>query len=251
MVVLRDSPLSASGRRLLHDPAVDEPVTHLAVSAVQPVVERMHQAVVGVLGVPWLPVAADLPLLIADQIAVRIAAVPEPRWFRHEHPSLHERERPRHHEPIQKHGRLVHGPIVVGVFEHDDATDRISLAGALDVAHVAAVFDGPDPPVGIEFEEHGIDHQRLGRHALDAESRRDLKRLERLRRREGGSGWHLDVLEKLLCRERVIRLERLLAVRDHPSLGHGLRPGRHGCRWRQHEPRQDKDRRAIEAMAMQ
>ena len=174
-VVLRDAPLAAKGGRLFDQFAVDEAVPHGRLGVVHPIVHRVEQAVVGVLGVARLSVLADEFLRIAFHVAVGVAAVPEVRRLGDEDAPSDERHGPRHDELIEEHGRLVVERVAVGVFQDDDLADRVPFAGPVHIEHPAAHLDDPHPPVGIELETDRIGDERLMGHAFELKARRDLE----------------------------------------------------------------------------
>ena len=109
---------------------------------------------------------------------------PDVRRLGNKHAAVEDLQRSREHETVGKHRPLVHPAVAVGVFEHDDAADRIVLVRTGDVCHEARHLDGPEPAVGIPVDRDGFLNQRLARDELDVIARRHVERFQRVVRRQ-------------------------------------------------------------------
>ena len=184
VIILTNAPLTAEARVARDQAAVAKDEALGALGVVHPVVEAGHEAVVGVLDGALAGVVADLGLLVALKVAVGVLAVPDDRWFSHQHATIHHGDGPRHNKLVQEIRLLVRLAIVVGVLEHDDlAYFQLGFIGALDVRHVAAHLDHPGPSVAVPCHGHGIHHHGLGGKELQLEAGGDLESVERLVRR--------------------------------------------------------------------
>ena len=106
---------------------------------------------------------------------------------------MHGRDAAREDEVRGELRPLVHRAIAVRVGEDGDDADRIELAAALGVLHVAAHLDDPEPALLVEGELDGVDHEGLRRDELDLEAVLDLEgRVLRLGA-ERGRGRDLEV----------------------------------------------------------
>ena len=108
--------------------------------------------------------------LVALEVAVCVAAKPEVGWLGHEHAAAHERKGAWHNEAVEKHSAFIHAAVAIGILEHDHVARFLQLAPAVDVRHVAAHFEHPEPAVGIEGDLDRILHERIGRDAFDAKT---------------------------------------------------------------------------------
>ena len=150
----------------------------------------------------WVPchaVVAHLALSIAHQVAVVVLAEPEVGRFGEKDAAFYESEAAGHDEFVEINGAFIRATIGVGILEHHQPADRICFTGSCQVTHVTAILEHPDPPIGIELEEHRIRNHGLGRHQLDPISRCHLERRELFFRRERWGGWNHDILEDLLA----------------------------------------------------
>ena len=197
-VVETHAKLPASNGVLLDERAVFPAVALRPVGGMQPVVHAVAESVRRVLRVAGHAHPADLRALVAAQVAMRGLAKPKLRRLLQKHAAFHKSERARHHEIVEEDGALIHAPVAVGVFQHHDAADRIALAAACEIAHVALIFDDPDPAIGIELEEDGVVDERLGGDEFDAVAGRKLEGLCLLLRCAYGSGRDLDALQQCL-----------------------------------------------------
>ena len=84
--------------------------------------------------------AIYLLLHVGHAVALRVLHKPQRRWLRDEHAAIHAEQPARQDEAVGEDGALVHLPIAVGVLQHDDATERLVLALAFHIVHVAAHF---------------------------------------------------------------------------------------------------------------
>ena len=210
VVVLRHAPLAARCATGFHDPfAVLQLVARAGVGVVDPVVEEARGRIRHVLGLSAARAvcAVHLLLQVGDTRALRVLHKPHHGRLRDEHAAIHAQDRARQDEAVGKDGALVHLPVAVRILEHDDAAERLVLALALDVLHVAAHFADKEASLFIPtLRNWRLDH-RLSGDELDVETLRDFERLqlllrgERLRRRE------LEFNLKCL-RPRVLRMQR-------------------------------------------
>ena len=135
-VVLRDAPLAALQCLLDLEDAVLQPELDVGLTgSVHPVVERPEEAVGVVLRIPLEPpvLLRDELLGIHAQVAVRIAHEPHVGRLGDEDTTVEDLQRPREHEPVGKHGALVHPAVAVHVLEDHDAADRLVLVRTGDV----------------------------------------------------------------------------------------------------------------------
>ena len=92
LVVERDWEAAAVNGGLLGQTAAGEPVPQRHIGGVQPVVDAISQPVRGVLGVAGRAVGADSNLLVAAQVAIRVATQPQVRRFGHKHTAVERKE---------------------------------------------------------------------------------------------------------------------------------------------------------------
>jgi hypothetical protein len=100
---------------------------------------------------------------------------------------------PRQHETIREHRPLVHRAVVVGVLEHDHASDRRFLGRRHEVRHVARHLDDPHPTLEVPVDCDRILDERLARDELDPIARRHEERGDLFLRR----AWRAAVGDRL------------------------------------------------------
>ena len=210
-VVDRQAPLAGAdaaarlGLERAAAPAIAAPV----LGHVQPAVEAEEETVGLVFGVAEAGVvalgdqAAGVPLVsrVGDQVAVRVRHEPQFGAGEHQHTAADQRQRARHHQPVEEGRAAIHRTVAVVVVQHRDLADRLLLAVAVDVGHEAAHLDHPQPSLAVEHREHRVDHQRFGGDQLDAEAVGDGEAGElllRAQRRRGGDVVSLPHLALLL-----------------------------------------------------
>ena len=102
-----------------------------------------------------------------------------------QHAAVEDLDRSREHQPIGEDRALVHAAVGIGVFEHDDAADRLVLVRAGQIGHEAGHLDDPEPAARVPVHRHRFLDQWLAGDELDAVAGRHVERLQRLL---GGSG---------------------------------------------------------------
>jgi len=219
----------ATMNRLAFDELAVAPLKFLRpVGAVEPVVEAAPQTICRVLRIAREAHRANFGALVTAQIAVGVLAEPEMRRFLQEEAALHERERAWHDQLVKEDGGFVGASVAVGIFEHDDAADRIAFTAAFEVAHVALILHHPDASVGIKLEEDRVMHHRLGGDQFDTVAGRKAEGLQFVGGREDRRGRDLETFEQGLAvfpisptRERRRRARTRALGRD--GLGEGER----------------------------
>ena len=198
IVVLCNAPLAAGHRRAHHPFPVDQPHALGGLGIVQPVIQPEHQAVFGVFNGPLSGVVVDdRSFLVGFQVAIGVFTEPNRGWLGHQHAAFHQRHGTRHLQAGEKLRAPVHAAVVICILQHGNGAHFGILTGAVDVGHVRTHFHNPHAPIGIKLHGHRIPHQRIGCHQLNAEARRKLKGLERLRRGQSRRRWHVKILPNL------------------------------------------------------
>ena len=153
---------------------------------VHPVVERPEEAVRVLLGIGTssAELVRDQLLGVGAQVSVRVAHQPDVGRLGNQDAVLEDFQRSHEHETVGEHRPLVHSPVAVRVFEHDDAADRIVLGRAGQIRHEARHFDSPETSVGVPVDRDRFLDQRLARHELDVIARRHVERLQGVLGRE-------------------------------------------------------------------
>ena len=103
----------------------------------------------------------------------------ELRRFADENSAAKGKHRSGHDEPVEKHLRFVHPPVAVGIGEPLDSTDRLVLAVAVGILHVAAHLDDIHSPKLVKRNRDRIFDHRLTRDWLNDEPLGQRKRLQR------------------------------------------------------------------------
>ena len=215
VIVLRQPPLAAIRPGLFLHRAARRPAQAIVVvRRVDAIIDRPEQPVRLMLEIPAAR-AAHVPqlLLVRDPVAIRVGVKPDIVRVRlaDEHLALAERQQQaRQQQPLREDAMLIVHAILLAAPVNRDAAPRLQLAGAVDVLHVSQKLRHIHPPIAIEHADRRLLDFRLAEHQLQLVSRRKLKRLRLLRRR--------DRLHRRLRRKRGVRLRR--------------RGRRSGCDWR-------------------
>ena len=194
-IVLRDAPLAAShGGIALEFPAAEMTETHRVIRRVNPVVERPHEPVGGMLDIGLATiVVGDFDSIVRDTVAIRVAEKPQMRRLGHQQPIADESQGARHDELLGEHDPLVVAAIAVGVRQRGDDAHGLIFPDAAHVGHVTSHLDHPQAPVRPELHGDRISHQRIRGDQLRPESRRELERRPFRFRRQHRRRRHLDV----------------------------------------------------------
>ena len=183
-IVLAKTPLAASQSAVLLPGTAAQLQPHAIARSPDGIVHRPDRRVRHVFGLTALgaKVARDDLLHIRFAITIGVFAEEEVRWLRDQRTTIHGHHRAWHHESIEKHTRLVHTTIAIGVLQQGHAARGLCLTAAFEVMHVATHLNHKEPALIIKAHRHGrLDH-RLRSYELDAEAFLDLERFHRLLR---------------------------------------------------------------------
>ena len=200
LVIKGHSELTALDGGGLLQPTVDPAVARRRIGAVQPVVQAVAQPVGGVLRVAGKAHFAHLGFAVGLEIPIEIFTEPDVGRLLNEHPTLHKRQGPRHHQAILKHRAGFGEAVMILVLQHHDATNGSAFVGALQVAHVSLVFDHPDPPLGVELKEDRHLHVRLMGNEFNAVTGGEREGVLGLCGRQNRRIRNIDTLQQLLSR---------------------------------------------------
>ena len=128
--------------------------------------------------------------------------MPEGGRCRDEHAVVDERYSAGHHQSVREFRALIHPAITIGIGQDRDRADGGIFADAIDIGHVAAHLDHPDPAVGPDLHGDGIEDERIGGDDFDLKAGGEVERfqglLDRQGRRRGNvpmlGGWPLRVV---------------------------------------------------------
>ena len=110
---------------------------------------------------------------------------PKARRLGHEHTTLRQQKRARHHQPIQENFRLLMEPIAVRILQNRNTSHRLVLSLPVRVRHEAAHFEDPHASIRIELQRDGDLHGRFVDGRPNLETWSDLEFLQRRFRRKG------------------------------------------------------------------
>jgi hypothetical protein len=119
----------------------------------------------------------DELLSIGAKIAIRILKQPQVRRLPDQHAAVEHLEPSRQDETILKDGALVHAAVTIRVFKYDNLPDGCVFARRLNVPHVPRHLNGPETPLAIPVDHHGIQNERLAGHQLHPITGRHVKPL--------------------------------------------------------------------------
>ena len=126
-------------------------------------------------------------LLVGDAVVVRVGVLPDlvgVRFLREDRVGAERHHEAREDQVVDEDVVRLVDAVVVLVLVHRDAADRVELAAAVGVLHVAAQLEHEHPAVAVEGDLRRLLDVGIGEHRLDLESGRQPELLLLLGRRQ-------------------------------------------------------------------
>ena len=187
-IVVGHAPLAPDQRVADVEPPPLEPEVNVAVGRMDPVVESPVEIVRVFLDATLTTAVPVRHELAAVGMEVAVGVVHQPQVWRlpDQHAVFQHLESPCEHETVGEDGPLVHGAVMIGVFEHHHSADRVHVRFRRDERlDESWHLDDPDAAVDIPVHHHRVLDEGLAGDEFEPVARRQDEGLQRLGWREG------------------------------------------------------------------